>query len=70
MKRISPTKFQISASVDEETVNAITKIIGVENRKFSVMVNILLAEAVKARNGAESGLKSHSKKKPLNNGKQ
>ena len=62
MKRISPTKFQISASVDEETVKAITKIMETENRKFSMMVDILLSEAVKARNGAENGSQGHSKK--------
>lgn len=61
MKEISGSKFQISASVGKETVKAITEIMGAENRKFSIMVDILLSEAVKARKTAENGSQGHSK---------
>jgi hypothetical protein len=49
MKEVSGEKYQISASVDKVTVNAIQKLIEAEKRSFSQMVDILLAEALKAR---------------------
>lgn len=40
----------ISATVQEETVNAVNLIADKEKRSFSSMVDILLAEAVENRN--------------------
>lgn len=58
MKEISQDKFQISASVQKETVKSIQAIAEAEKRDFSPMVDILLAEAIDARRIAKNGLKT------------